>query len=343
MYQWTRAPIDRREPLPGAWHELHTRLGASPLLHADFLAAALGVFGTGDEVLLQCKRDGDVVALAVLCPVGVGKWATFQPSQAPIGFWLQNPDHSLPELLETLHTSMPLMTAVVSLTQQDPDRVRRPADGPRLSTLDYIDTARIVVEGDWAGYWARRGSNLRHNLKRSKSKLASCGHSHALRTIVDRRDLSAAVDTYGRIESAGWKASAGTAVAPDNDQGRFYAMLLERFAARGRAVCYQLLINDEVAATDLCIAGSDEIVILKTTYDNRFSDYSPAFLMHEIAFQRIFERQSYARIEFYGRVMDWHLRWTDQVRRMYHVNHFRLAILKRLALRHEASTDAPTT
>lgn len=340
MYLWTHERIDRSKPLDGAWHELHSALDASPLLHADFLAAALSVFAAGDEMLFRCTSGGETVCLAVLRPVGTGKWATFQPSQAPIGFWLQSPEHSLAALLESLHSSMPLTTAVVSLTQQDPDRLPRPPDEPRLSTLDYIDTARIVVAGDWAAYWAQRGSNLRHNLKRSKSKLASAGRSHALRTIVDPAELPAAVATYGRIESASWKASEGTAVAPDNDQGKFYTMLLERFAARGRAFCYQLLVDDEVAATDLCIAGRDEIVILKTTYDDRFKDYSPAFLMREIAFQKIFEQQSFARIEFYGRVMDWHLRWTDQVRRMYHVNHFRFAMLKRLARRHGATADA---
>lgn len=339
MYQWTRKSIDRRNPIPESWHDLHSRLCASPLLHADFLSAALHAFGLDDEELFECTSDGEVVCTAVLRPVGAGKWATFQPSQAPIGFWLQDPGHNLAALIEALHASMPLMTAVVSITQQDPERLARPSESPRLSTLDYIDTARIVIEEDWANYWAKRGSNLRHNLKRSKSKLVSAGRSYRLRTVTARHELSEAVATYGRIESGSWKASEGTAVSADNDQGKFYTELLERFADRGRAICYQLLIDDEVAATDLCIADSSEIVILKTTYDERFRDYSPAFLMRELAFQRIFDERSFRRIEFYGRVMDWHLRWTDQVRRMYHVNHFRFAMLKRVAQRANTAAD----
>lgn len=343
MYQWTHERIDRSKQLPGVWHELHARLGASPLLHADFLSTALSVFAAGDLTLFQCTSGGEVVCLAVLHPVGVGKWATFQPSQAPIGFWLQSPDHSLVALLESLHASMPMIVAIVSLTQQDPDLLPRPPDDSRFATLDYIDTARIVIKGDWSDYWAQRGSNLRHNLKRARSKLDSAARSCALRMIVDPSELRAAVATYGRIESGSWKASEGTAVSPDNDQGKFYAMLLERFAERERAFCYQFLVDGEVAATDLCIAGRDEIVILKTTYDDRFKDYSPAFLMRELAFQRIFEERSFARIEFYGRVMQWHLRWTDDVRRMYHANHYRFAMLKRLAQRHRVAADASAT
>jgi hypothetical protein len=340
MYQWTHESIDRRKPISMEWDELHRRLGASPLLHADFLSSALSVFGSDREVMFKCTSGGNIVCLAVLQPVGTGKWATFQPSQAPIGFWLQSPGHSMAKLIETCHASMSLTTAVVSLTQQDPDILPRPADEARLSTLDYIDTARIVVQGDWATYWAQRGSNLRHNLKRAKAKLGSASRSLALRVISNRDELRGAVAVYGQIESSSWKASEGTAVSPDNDQGRFYTLLLERFAARERAICYQLLIDGEVAATDLCIAGDEEIVILKTTYDDRFKDYSPAFLMREIAFQWIFEQRSFARIEFYGRVMDWHLRWTDHVRRMYHVNHFRFAVLKRLAQQPRTTAEA---
>jgi hypothetical protein len=29
--------------------------------------------------------------------------------------------------------------------------------------------------------------------------------------------------------------------------------------------------------------------------------------------------RQFDRIEFYGRLMDWHLRWTDEVRTLYHV------------------------
>jgi hypothetical protein len=28
--------------------------------------------------------------------------------------------------------------------------------------------------------------------------------------------------------------------------------------------------------------------------------------------------------------MEWHLRWTDEVRTMYHVNHYRWPVLRRL-------------
>ena len=52
--------------------------------------------------------------------------------------------------------------------------------------------------------------------------------------------------------------------------------------------------------------------------------------MREEAVQRLFDEGRFKRLEFYGRVMEWHLRWTDEVRTMYHVNYYRWPGLRRL-------------
>jgi hypothetical protein len=52
--------------------------------------------------------------------------------------------------------------------------------------------------------------------------------------------------------------------------------------------------------------------------------------MREEACRRLFEDGRIRRIEFYGRVMEWHTRWTDEVRTMYHLNHYRWPVLARL-------------
>jgi hypothetical protein len=82
---------------------------------------------------------------------------------------------------------------------------------------------------------------------------------------------------------------------------------------------------------DLCIQERDCIVILKTSYDESVpSGFSPALLMREEACRALFGDGSLARIEFYGKVMEWHTRWTDEVRTLYHLNHYRWPLLARV-------------
>ena len=38
------------------------------------------------------------------------------------------------------------------------------------------------------------------------------------------------------------------------------------------------------------------------------------------AFEEIFADGGFKRIEFYGRVMDWHTKWSDDIRTLFHVN-----------------------
>jgi hypothetical protein len=159
--------------------------------------------------------------------------------------------------------------------------------------------------------------------------------------------MAQAVEDYGRLESAGWKAAGGTAVSPDNAQGRFYRTMLEAFCRAGRGRVYRYWFGERVVAIDLCIEGGGALVILKTTYDESIKTISPASLMRQEAFRSLFDERRLTRIEFYGRLMEWHTRWTNDVRTMYHVNYFRWPFLqrvKRLAMRvrmkRERSADA---
>ena len=80
---------------------------------------------------------------------------------------------------------------------------------------------------------------------------------------------------------------------------------------------------------DLCIEGPGVLVILKTAYDETYKNVSPASLMRHEYFRQIFDRGSIRRIEFYGKVMEWHRRWTDDVRVLYHVNRYRAPWLRK--------------
>jgi hypothetical protein len=145
-----------------------------------------------------------------------------------------------------------------------------------------------------------------------------------LETLTNAQDMSRAIRDFGNLESAGWKAEGGTAIHPDNAQGHFYVQMLENFARRGAARVYRFFYNDSLASTDLCIENAGTLVILKTTYDEAQTTSSPALLMRQEAFAAIFADETVQRIEFYGKVMDWHTKWSDEMRTIYHVNVSRL-------------------
>ena len=132
------------------------------------------------------------------------------------------------------------------------------------------------------------------------------------------------------MESAGWKGKIGNAIHIDNKQGDFYARTLREFAKRGEAIVYRYLFNDVTVAMELCLLRGDTLVMLKTTYDETYSRYSPGMLMRQEIFRLAFSDPRIRRIEFLGRLQPWQSKWCHERRVIYHVNFYRFPWISRL-------------
>jgi CelD/BcsL family acetyltransferase involved in cellulose biosynthesis len=328
---WTLHPSGQFDAFAGRWQELNQENGNSPLLASEFVRPLLSEFGTGRELLACHEQGGAITAMAIVVPRRAGIWETFQPSQEPVSLWVNARGLDVTALAASLLRALPGFPLILGLPQRDPMLAARPGDGGAVRTLDYIETAKISIEGSFDDYWSARGKNLRSNLRKQRSKLAHEGIVPRMEILREPSQMAQAIVNYGMLESAGWKAKTGTAVHHENAQGRFYRKMLEGFCARGAGSVYQYWFNEELVAMNLCIEGDGSLIVLKTSYKEELSGhYSPAFLMREDTLRRLFEERRFARLEFYGKVMEWHRRWTEESRRMYHLNNYRWPALVHL-------------
>lgn len=152
------------------------------------------------------------------------------------------------------------------------------------------------------------------------NKLDREGIEVRLKRITDPNLVDRTITEYGTLETAGWKAKKGTAVNIEDHQGKFYRDLLKNFCSANKGRIYKLLYNDKLVAMDICIEDSKRIIILKTTFDESIKKTSPSILMKKLYFRDIFSERKVNDIEFYGRLMDWHKRFTGEIRQLYHVN-----------------------
>src|SRR5262249_46294269 len=153
-----------------------------------------------------------------------------------------------------------------------------------VETVAYMDTARLVIKGTFAEYWKQRSRNLAHNLSRQRRRLVERHLPLEFRVEREAGAVARGIDEYGRLEAGGWKADEGTAVTGANTQGHFYRGMLEEFCERKEGVMYQLLLDGQVIAVDLCLERNGTLMILKTAYDERTattSSISPGLLIHE--------------------------------------------------------------
>ncbi len=313
------------------WDRLNTARGDLPFMAGDPIVTGLKAFGDASERLLVARDEKRVVAMFLLCPRGKFQWHTFQPSQLPLGAWVAEPHIRLQDITRSLQRGPLGLCLVLSITQVDPQIAPRVDDTPASTHGDYIDTSWIDIQGSFDDYWSARGKNLRQNMRKQRAKLQADGVGLTMQVLRDHASIAAAIARYGVMESIGWKAQKGTAIHPDNSQGRYYRELLEHASLRGEAVVFQYLFDDRVVAMNLCLQRNGTLVVLKTTYDESIKSFSPAFLLRENELQEIFNEGKIKRVEYFGRLMDWHTKLTAQKRTLYHLTQYRWPFLKSLA------------
>jgi hypothetical protein len=328
---------DRKEPdlswellSPGAltrssveWNQLVAEAGYPPFLQAEFLMCAVRVLGCERGRLVIGRQHGRMMAGGLLVPVGRGRWCAYQPSQLPLGAWVMQPGSDWRNTCRSLLGALPGFAGSLAVTQQDPRLVSRPSSCSDCEDLDYVETGWIDVAGSFDDYWKGRGKNLRQNLPKLKRRLEERGARLSFEFLEQPAAVDAAFAEYAALESAGWKAEGGTAISADNVQGTFYREMLQDYARRGAAFAVRLMIDGHPIAVDFGLRDAECMVILKTTYDQGYRAYSPAQLLHEQAFTHVFQHRLARRIEFFGKLMEWHTRWTDQSRMLFHVNYYR--------------------
>jgi hypothetical protein len=197
--------------------------------------------------------------------------------------------------------------------------------------MEWGTTISIRNSGDFEGYWSARPKDLRSNIRRYiKRAEAEVGGIQFL-PISDPTGIRAAVARYGLLESDGWKGREGTALHPDNVQGRFYAELLSELATLGCARIYELHIGETLAASRLMAQSHDMLVALKTTYRESMRSFAPGRLVTYYMLMDVMSRPAPPLIEFFTRASADTLEWATNTRKLSDITIYRNPATRRFA------------
>ncbi len=329
MNNWTIVPLDRSlGDYAGQWDALQTQLFRSnPMLDSRFVNALLQHFGDGSERLCLFPNTSGPQAMCILRPKGAGIWSSFLPAQAQVGpALLDRPDH-----LDTLLRALPGVIGQVDFLCNDPEfGDLSETDNRWRESRDHALTMNIALSGGFDAYWTNRPKKLIQNVGRYERRLAANNVVMVMERICDADGLDAAVSRYAQLESSGWKGQSGTALNMAEPQGHFYRDLMQRFAQSAGAAVYELWLDGQLAASRMTIATRHGVVMLKTTYDESMSQYSPGRLLLHRVIQDIFERHPGGFIEFYTDANADLLAWATGRRWVRHVSFYRNAVASSL-------------
>lgn len=302
-----------------AWDALNQRLfNNHPMLESRFVDNLLRNFGTGREYLCVLEKHGQAEAMCLLVPKGFGVWETFLPSQAQVSPTLISKLESWKELMN----SLPGFVARLDFLCIDSKFSDLSTGGYATSNrMDHALTINISLASGFDSYWASRSKNLTKNIARYERRLEANNITKKFLCINDKNDIRSAVARYAELESKGWKASIGTAISGNNTQGIFYTDLMSQFADTEMSMVCELWLDDHLAASRLLIAGEEMVIILKTTYDESYSQYAPGRLLLRDVIKAMCIQHPNKTLEFYTDANPDQIAWATEQRWISHWSH----------------------
>lgn len=322
--KWTTFPCNQFDKVSAHWDTLNQSALQQPILDSMFIKVCLDVFAKGDEVIALCEDETGPISVGVFHKVGFGRYATFQPSQAPLGLFLVRNNQLSNRLLKGLAAVLPGHVILIDLLQQDSGFLSYDEETNVLQS-PYIITGRLDVAQDFELFFASLGKNMRQNYNKVINR---CTRQHIeleAQCLSSSENISEAIALFGQFESNGWKGQSGTAVNINNDQGKFYQQLLQQYAKHDQAEIWRYQVDQQTVAIDLCIKSADILIILKTAYNEEFKKLSPALqlkfeiLKHHAADTSAKRLKS---VEFFGKAMEWHKRFNAVLRPITHLTFF---------------------
>jgi CelD/BcsL family acetyltransferase involved in cellulose biosynthesis len=303
------------------WDRLNGALyNSHPMFDSRFIGPLIEHFGKGDEQLCLHRTDGLINGALILRPLGLGRWALFLPAQAQAGAIMLNET----SLLETLFPALPGHAWSLDLLAIDSSYA---PDWSGLTLPRIVHphalTMAVTTAGDFAAYWQARPKKLRDNLRRYRRRAEVSVAPLSIQMIDTPDEIIDALTRYGQLESAGWKGREGSAIAPDNIQGRFYAEILRQFSRAGQAHVMELRAGEQVVASRLFIRHEQMWVALKTTYDETQSAFAPGRLLLLEMLERAFTEIPGGQVEFYTNADRDQAEWANALRPIPHHQIFR--------------------
>jgi CelD/BcsL family acetyltransferase involved in cellulose biosynthesis len=315
------------------WDALNVSLNHAHPLLASHMARVL-ITHTPDipKWYARLRAGSRVAGMAVLTRAQSRRWDVFTPWQAPLALLLLEPALASRTTFNRLLSSLPGYGLSLNIPALDPSLLAGSTGADLCERATLGTTIAVAADKGFEAYWSERSKDLRKNVKRYFNRLAQGNLQYELRCLTAPEQVGAAVDRYGLLESLGWKGSNGTALHPENSQGRLYRDLMGQFAASGAARAYELYIGDELAASRLIASGPTMHVILKTSYRETLQQYAPGRMLLYLMLEKLLSEPDARRVEFYTRANKDQLSWASSQRDLFAATVYRNSFV-RLAVR----------
>lgn len=321
MSHWQILPVSQFHSYVQQWDNINeSSFDSHPMLDSRFVLALLNFFDDKKTSLAIYSNDyGQIENILLLSFHNANFCRTFLPSQSQIAPILcKNPAS-----LNTLFRSLPNYMLFIDIMCQDPLYTFNVDSLNNHENFHHVTTIGIDLSSTFEEYWKQRSKNLRKTVNRFFNRLEKDGISITEKSNKTLSELEQAIERYGYLESRGWKGAEGTALHPNNIQGKFYLDIIRKFNKTNQVEIFEIYFNEKHVASQMFLLNSSMILLLKTTYDEDYSQYAPGRLLCYQLLQHEFSTKRAKSIEFYTNATTDQISWCTGQRDIKHVTIYR--------------------
>ena len=119
-----------------------------------------------------------------------------------------------------------------------------------------------------------------------------------------------------KVEAAGWKSRAGSAILMSPKLIAFYQALTSRLADRGKLEWHFLSAEEKTIAAHLAVRCGRSLVLWKIGYDEEFAQCAPGSILLKHTIKRAFESGEIDEVNLVTN-QSWHSNWKPHQRPYY--------------------------
>lgn len=296
------------------WNNL-AAIFRNPLYCYEWFDHCLTAFGEGwDLAVFVARADGAVRAIAPLVVARSGRqrrlqWLTHQLGD--VGGFLYADETSLATVCAgVLHAGLPILLPGLGADSKESQILR---GSPRRRGLmvvrpKCVAMASVRLDADWKTIESKMSSKHRKYIRWAQRVAALEGPVKFEVVSPGEAALERHLDDAFRVEAAGWKGRAGTAILSDPRTKRFWTEFAHTAARLGILRLFFLRIGNATAAIRIAAEYAGRLWDWKIGYDERWARYSPGILLtHETL--RYASEQRLDALEFLGQAERWQHRW----------------------------------
>jgi hypothetical protein len=193
--------------------------------------------------------------------------------------------HQRPDVLiaRCIPAEGPIWEALTALTQSGAISLH-----PIVTWDRAILDRRVAPDGEAYLRQAVSGSRLKR-LRQRRKTLEKAG-ALSLDVAETPKAVAAAFETFCRLEAAGWKGRARTALDQDPAGKACVSGLLAALAPDRNAFALSLKQEDRVIAASLFVRSGGEVVFWKTAYDETLSKQSPGVVLDVMVTEWLYQQ-----------------------------------------------------